>query len=204
MKKRSGNRASPLRGPRCCASHRALRSHPFRLPSLTPSRLAALRAALASRGKPRCGIPRRASLGAPLESPTAGGRAIPAALPQAPYGRWSVLPFGQQKALAARRLLCTSLVGRCVRLSPSSSPTRANVGQLQATARVRCAQCSPGPSLRSGCGFRAGPCSCLPPTSFIRTAMNSVMYGGTATGPDCAEGDQRTNGSESSDPGQHF
>lgn len=99
--------------------------------------------------------------------------------------RWSVAGGAGNGALAARRLhghtsrwlLCPPITVS-IAYSCDGSPTLARCkGALrQVLTRSPC----------GGCGFRACPCNGPGPVSLCRTAMNSVIYGGTATGPDCA------------------
>jgi hypothetical protein len=104
-------------------------------------------------------IPRRAALGAPKRPQAACG------LQQYQYRRpaagslRSLVSAGRWPARGARR--APSLSGRGV--FPASREPHAvfaTVARFHPAARVRFAQSSqssPGPSLRSGCGFRAAP-----------------------------------------------
>lgn len=109
----------------------------------------------ASRGK-SCGHPPPRLACRPLwaASRCAASRNT-AALRQARCARWSVLPAA---ARGARR--APSVSGRGVFSVPRPHAFSATVARFHPDSRVRFAQSSqssPGPSLRSGCGFRAAP-----------------------------------------------
>lgn len=138
-------------------------------------------------GRPAA-IPRQRSAWRPLGAGKARS-AMPdtAALRQASMvsaGRWPA------RALGARRL-SRSVVFFLPRVP---MPFLATVARLRPDARVRCAQSSPGPSLRSGCGFRAGPCIWAPPGSFSRTAWGSREAGKTKAPTDREDPKRRQRG----------
>lgn len=144
-----------------------------------------------SRGKALSHPPPALRLAPPLESSRRDATAAnTAALRQARFARWSVLAVGQQGALAARRL-SRSVVFFLPRVP---MPFLATVARFHPDARVRCAQSSPGPSLRSGCGFRAGPCIWAPPGSFSRTAWGSREAGKTKAPTDREDPKRRQRG----------
>lgn len=112
--------------------------------------------------------PRRAGAWHPLGCSASRERHAGKPIPP-PCGRLAALDgqccLRQQWALGARRL-SLAVVFFLLRVSPL--PFFATVARLHPAARVRFAQSSPGPALRSGCGFRAGPCIWAPPGSFSR------------------------------------
>lgn len=104
----------------------------------------------------------------------------------------SMVSAGRWPARGARR--APSLSVRGVFLLRVPMPFLATVARLHPDARVRCAQSSPGPSLRSGCGFRAGPCIWVEPGFFSRTAWGSREAGKTKAPTDREDPKRRQRG----------